>query len=85
MPIKTKFILLLIIPLLAFSAHKYYLSLTQLSYNDKNKSIELIMNVFVDDIEIALNKEYSINVQLKTQKELENSTNYFKKLSDYSR
>ena len=56
MKLKKLFLLALIIPLFAFSAHKYYLSLTQIEYNSKSKSIEVIINVFIDDIETTLNK-----------------------------
>jgi len=72
-------LLLLLIPLLSFSVHKYYLSLTQIEYNQENKSLEVIINVFMDDIELALNKENNINLQLTTKLELENSDDYFSK------
>ena len=57
---KTKyiFLLLFIIPLLSFSAHKYYLSLTQIKYKSEEKAVQIIINVFMDDIELALNKDY---------------------------
>jgi hypothetical protein len=74
-----KALLLFIIPLLSFSAHKYYLSLTQIEYKNESKSIQIIINVFMDDIETALNKEYSIDLQLTNQNELESNDVYFKK------
>jgi hypothetical protein len=43
---------------LAFTAHKYYLSLTQIEYNKNQNSLEVIINVFMDDIELAINKKY---------------------------
>ena len=79
MKIKKAFLLLFIIPLLSFSAHKYYLSLTQIEYKNESKSIQIIINVFMDDIETALNKEYSIDLQLTNQNELESNDVYFKK------
>lgn len=72
-------LLLLVIPLLSFSAHKYYLSLTQIEYNQESKSLEIIINVFMDDIELALNKDYNIDMQLTTKLELENCDEYFSK------
>ena len=71
------FLLLLIIPLVSFSVHKYYLSLTQIEFNQKEKSIQVITNVFMDDIEKAINKDYDIDLQLTTKKELKNSDEYF--------
>lgn len=79
MKTKHTFLLLLIIPLLSFSAHKYYLSLTQINYKEEAKSIQIIINVFMDDIETALNKDYNIDLQLTTKKELQNNDIYFEK------
>lgn len=79
MKIKKLAILLFIIPLLSFSAHKYYLSLTQINYKEDAKSIQIIINVFIDDIETALNKDYKIDLQLATKKELKDNNIYFEK------
>jgi len=79
MKIKKIYFLLFIIPLLSFSIHKYYLSLTQIEYKSETKSVQIIINVFMDDIETALNKEYSIDLQLTTKKELKDNDVYFKK------
>lgn len=72
-------LLLFIIPLLALAPHKYYLSLTEIQYNQEKESLEIIINVFMDDIELALNKDYDINLQLTTKQELKNSDEYFEK------
>lgn len=79
MTFKKPFLLLLVIPLLSFSAHKYYLSLTQIKYKEETKSVQIIINVFMDDIETALNKDYNIDLQLTTEKELKNNDVYFEK------
>ena len=73
------FLLLFIIPLCSFSVHKYYLSLTQIKFNPEAKSVQIIINVFMDDIELALNKDYNIDLQLTTKKELPNNDVYFEK------
>lgn len=72
-------LLLFIIPLLSFAPHKYYLSLTDIQFNEDKKSLEIIINVFMDDIEFALNQDHKINLQLTTSQELENSDQYFEK------
>jgi hypothetical protein len=77
MKIKKAYLILLIIPLLSFSAHKYYLSLTQIEYRSDKKSVQITINVFMDDIEIALNKDYNIDLKLQTKKELKNNDVYF--------
>lgn len=77
MTLKKAYLLFYIIPLLSFSTHKYYLSLTQIEYKSESKSIQIIINVFMDDIETALNKENTIDLQLTTKKELKNNDIYF--------
>lgn len=79
MTFKKSFLLFLIIPLLSFSAHKYYLSLTQIKFKEETKSVQIIINVFMDDIETALNKDYNIDLQLTTDKELKKNDLYFEK------
>ena len=79
MKIKKQFLLLFILPLLAFSAHKYYISLTQINYNSKEKSVEVIINVFIDDIETALNDIHTKDFQLTTKDEIKDVDQYFKK------
>ena len=78
---KTKhiFLLLFLLPLMAFTAHKYYLSLTQIAYNNEEKTVEVIINVFIDDIETALNKIHSKELLLNTKKEPTNTDVYFEK------
>ena len=79
MKFKKLFLVFLIIPLLSFSAHKYYLSLTQVEFKKETKSIQIIINVFMDDIETALNRNNNIDLQLTTKKELKNNDVYFEK------
>ncbi len=35
-------------------AHKFYTSVTQMEFNENEKSFQITMNVFIDDLEIAL-------------------------------
>ena len=79
MKLKIHLLLLVALPLLSFTAHKYYLSLTQINYKNEAKAVQIIINVFMDDIELALNKDYDIDLQLTTKRELENNDIYFEK------
>lgn len=79
MKIKKAYLILFIIPLLSFSAHKYYLSLTQIEYISEKKSVQITINVFMNDIEVALNKDYNIDLRLHTKKELKENDIYFTK------
>ncbi|OAD44838.1 DUF6702 family protein [Polaribacter atrinae] len=74
---KKTILLLFLIPLLSFSTHKYYLSLTQIEYRSELQAVQITMNVFMDDIELAINKDYNIDLQLTTKKELKNNDIYF--------
>jgi hypothetical protein len=78
MRFKKIFLLLLIVPFFAFTSHKYYLSLTQIEFNSSKNSIEVITNVFVDDIETALNEIHSKEFKLDTKEELKEADIYFK-------
>ena len=79
MKINRSYLILFIIPLLSFSAHKYYLSLTQIEYRSEKKSVQITINVFIDDIETALNRDYNIDLKLHTKKELKDNNVYFLK------
>lgn len=50
--------LLLFSPFAKANPHKFYTSITQIEYNRKTQSYEIIMNVFVDDWEKALSEIY---------------------------
>lgn len=72
-------VLLISISLSSFSVHKYYLSLTQIDFKSETKTVQITINVFMDDIETAINKDYNIDLQLTSKNELVNNDIYFKK------
>ncbi|TYP99158.1 hypothetical protein C7447_102477 [Tenacibaculum adriaticum] len=74
---KKYLLFLFIIPMLGFSIHKYYLALTEIEYKPETQSVQMIMNVFMDDIEIAINKDYILNLQLASKDEPKNVDEYF--------
>ncbi len=78
MKLKHILYLFVIIPLLSFTEHKYYLSLTQVKHNQNTKSLQIIINVFMDDIELALNKDYNVDLRLTTKNELVDNDQFFK-------
>jgi hypothetical protein len=43
--------------------HKFYTSMTQVEYNDKTRSAEVIMNVFTDDLETALSNQFKRKIK----------------------
>lgn len=76
--LKKKILLFFTISLLfSFTEHKYYLSLTDITYNKKSKSLQIITDVFMDDIEFVLNNKHKIDLQLTSKYELKNNDKYF--------
>lgn len=72
------FIIVTATTLFSFSIHKYYIALTEIEFKEESKSVEMIMNVFIDDIESVIDKEYDINSQLSYKEEIKNVDYYFK-------
>lgn len=76
---KKLFVLLLILPLLSFTLHKYYVALTEIEYREDTQSVQMIMNVFMDDIELAINKDHNTNLKIATKNELKSIDEHFYK------
>lgn len=70
-------LLLLSLPLLSAGIlHKYYVSVTDISYNPESQSIQIIARYFTDDLDQLLGERYGIEAGLMTENESENA-NYF--------
>lgn len=75
-----KFVLLLLLPLLSFTAlHKFYVSSTDIEYNEKNRSLQIISHVFVDDLEDLLKARYNKELYLVQGKEHPQADEYVEK------
>jgi len=74
-----KSILLLLIPLFAFSAHKYYISLTKVDYIKEKKTVQVTMRFFIDDVEKTLQNRYNIQLELATKQENKKANFYLEK------
>lgn len=63
-------LLLLAMPLLAFTgAHKFYLSVTNVDYSEKEQSLQIISRIFIDDMEAVLEARYEVDAALATEAE----------------
>lgn len=63
-------LLLLAMPLLAFTAaHKFYVSVTNVDYSEKEQSLQIISRIFIDDMEEALEARYEVDPALATETE----------------
>lgn len=62
--------LTILLALMAFSAHKFYVSLVQMDYNEKNSSLEITMKIFTDDLENAIKERNGLLLKLGTPEEI---------------
>ena len=45
-------------------AHEFYLSVTEIEYNNEEQSLQIITRVFIDDFQNVLNERYDADIQL---------------------
>lgn len=67
---KQLLLLFVVLFLSSFSAHKFYVSVTQIDYVPSKKRIEITSRIFIDDLEKGLNKRFNKKVNLTSTKEL---------------
>lgn len=63
----------------AFVAHKFYVSITQINYSEKDHSLQITSRLFIDDIERTLNDRYGLDCKLATPEEQKNVNTYLEK------
>ena len=66
-----KFVLLiLLLPLLAYTtAHKFYVTVTQIEFIIEKQTVQIISRIFIDDFEALIRQRYDENITLDTSKE----------------
>jgi len=75
-----KSLLVLLLPLVAFSvAHKFYVSVTNISYSEKDRSLQITSRIFIDDFEQVLLERYGIKAHLATDSETALAKEYIEK------
>lgn len=63
-----KLALVILLPIMSsFCAHKYYLSVTELEYNEQQQSIQIITRLFYDDLEAVLQERYDDAITVDAQ------------------
>lgn len=77
MKFKNYLIILLTLPLVAFTLHKYYISLCEIEYIEEQKSLQITLGMFIDDIEFTLNKDHNSTLNLATDNEVKNIDEYY--------
>jgi len=77
---KKMIVLLCIAPILiAASAHKYYLSVTDISFNEEENSIQIITRLFYDDVEDVLKERYDSSIVVDATYDQEKLDGYLSK------
>lgn len=75
-----KGLVLLLLPLFAFATvHKFYLSVTNVQYSEKDEALQITSRVFVDDFEDVLEERYGVHTNLSTPLESEMADSYIEK------
>jgi len=73
-------LLLLFIGLSSFNTdHKFYVSVTEIEYNEKAHSLQIISRVFIDDFEKLLQTRYDQSIHLTKNDDSEKVSDYIKK------
>ncbi len=62
--------LILTLPLFAFATvHKFYVSVTNVGYSEKDEALQITSRIFIDDLDAVLNERYGIEAKLATEEE----------------
>lgn len=67
--IKATLFLIFLVSLTSMSLHKFYVSVNQIDFVPKKKALEITSRIFIDDLDLALEKKFKKKVYLATSKE----------------
>ena len=75
-----KGLLILVLPLLAFTAvHKFYVSVTNVNYSEKDDALQITTRIFIDDLDAILLERYDVEGKLATENESKQADTYLEK------
>lgn len=73
-------LLLLVLPIFAFTiAHKYYISVTNIGYSEKDAALQITTRIFIEDLETLLKERYEIEAHLSSENENPLAVEYIEK------
>lgn len=71
---------ILVLALFAFTGfHKFYVSVTNVGYSEKDAALQITTRIFIDDLEAVLKERYDFKAKLATDDETEIATEYIEK------
>lgn len=73
------FLGLLLLTTSAFSVHKFYMAIYQVNYAPEKKMLQITSRIFVDDLNLALEKKYHKKFNFGTEKEATEDVAFLKK------
>jgi hypothetical protein len=73
------FLALVFCSLSAFEIHKFYMAIFQVNYAPEKKMIQITSRIFIDDLNLALEKKYGKKTNLGLEKETVEDLNLLKK------
>ena len=76
---KSFLLAVVLLPLLSFTLHKFYVSVTNINYSEEDASFQITSRVFIDDLEAVLEERYDIAPELATQNEAKVADEYIEK------
>ena len=63
-------LVILVLPLLSYTtAHKFYVTVTQVNYIKEKQSVQIISRIFIDDFEELIRQRYDEDITLDASKE----------------
>lgn len=75
-----KVFLLFLLPLFAFATvHKFYLSVSNIGYSEKDDALQITTRVFIDDMNTVLKERYAVEAVLGGDEESAMSQEYLEK------
>lgn len=60
-------------------AHKFYVSVTNVTFSEKEESLQIISRIFIDDLENVLESRYDLKANLATERESEQADAYIER------
>jgi len=80
MRILKKSFLILLVPLFAFTvAHKFFVSVTNIAYSEKEDALQITSRIFIDDLDKTFKERYGIEARMATDKEMKAIDTYIEK------
>ncbi len=76
---KVAFLLLAVLSLSFTTSHKFYVSVTNMVYSEKDSAFQITTRIFIDDLEQVLEERYGIQAKLATDEESKITDDYIKK------